>query len=214
MKVNPKVDLKRKSRKILELSVAISMALHMVIFVLYPKFEFKPVEIAQATVLVKIDEIEQTEQIRRPPPPNVPAVPVESEDEDIADDITIDETTFDFAEVPPPPPPPPEEEEEIPPFLPMEDQPKIVGGYAEIRKYLKYPEIAKKAGIEGIVIIRALIGKDGTPEKIEVAKGLGNVGLNEAAAEAVRHVRFTPAMQRNKPVRFWFNIPIRFLLTE
>lgn len=214
MRVNPKVDMKKKSRKILELAVAMSIALHILIFVLYPKFEFKPIEIAQATVLVKVDEIEQTEQVRRPPPPNVPAVPVESEDEDIADDVTIDETTFDFAEVPPPPPPPPEEEEEIPPFLPMENWPKIVGGYAEIRKHLKYPEIAKKAGIEGIVIINALIGKDGTPEKIEVLKGLGNVGLSEAAIEAVRHVRFTPAMQRNKPVRFWFKIPIRFQLTD
>ena len=214
MRVNPKLDMKKKSRKVLELAVAISIALHMVIFILYPKFEFKPIEAAQPTVLVKVDEIEQTEQVRRPPPPNVPAVPVESEDEDIAEDVTIDETTFDFAEVPPPPPPPPEEEEEIPPFLPIEDQPKIIGGYEELRKYLKYPTVALKAGIEGVVYVRALIGKDGLPEKIEVTRGLGNVGLNEAAVEAVKHVRFTPAMQRNKPVKFWFAIPIRFQLTD
>lgn len=214
MRVNPKVDMKKKSRKVLELAAAISIALHMLIFILYPKFEFKPIEAAQPTVLVKVDEIEQTEQIRRPPPPNVPAVPVESEDEDIAEDVTIDETTFDFAEVPPPPPPPPEEEEEIPPFLPIEDQPKIIGGYEELRKYLKYPPVALKAGIEGVVWIRALIGKDGLPEDIQVTKGLGNVGLNEAAIEAVKHLRFTPAMQRNKPVKFWFTIPIRFQLTD
>lgn len=214
MRINPKVDLKAKSKKMLELSLAISLLLHILIFVIFPKFEFEAVEVAQATVLVKVDEIEQTEQVRRPPPPNVPAVPVESEDEDVADDVTIDETTFDFADVPPPPPPPPEEEEEIPPFLPIEDQPTIIGGYEAIRKHLKYPEIAKKAGIEGSVYIRALIGKDGSPEKIEVLKGLGNVGCNEAAVEAVKHVRFTPAKQRNKTVKFWFTIPIKFQLSD
>ena len=214
MRVNPKVDLKAKSKKVLELSIAISLVLHILIFIIYPKFEFEAIEVAKATVLVKVDEIEQTQQIRRPPPPNIPAVPVESEDEDIADDVTIDETTFDFAEVPPPPPAPPGEEEEIPPFLPIEDQPKIIGGYAELRKYLKYPEIAKKAGIEGLVLIRALIGKDGIPEDIQVTKGLGNVGCNEAAIEAVKHVKFTPAKQRNKPVKFWFSIPIRFQLSD
>ena len=214
LKVNPNVDLKRRQRKILEGAAAIALALHIAAFVIFPRFDFEPVEIAQATVLVKVDEIEQTQQIKRPPPPNVPAVPIESEDEDIADDVTIDETVFDFTEVPPPPPPPPEEEEEIPPFLPVEDQPKIIGGYASIAKYLKYPEIAKKAGIEGVVIIRALIGKDGAPEQVVVAKGLGNVGCNEAAVEAVKHVKFKPAMQRNKPVKFWFTIPIRFVLNQ
>ncbi len=214
MRTNPNVDLKAKSRKFFELSIALSLLLHIVVFVIFPKFEFKPVDVAQATILVKVDEIEQTQQLRRPPPPNVPAVPIESEDEEIADDVTIDETTFDFADVPPPPPPPPEEEEEIPPFLPLEDQPRIIGGYAAIREHLKYPPIAKKAGIEGVVYIRALIGKDGMPEKIEVLRGLGNVGCNEAAAEAVRHVKFTPAKQRNKPVKFWFTIPIRFQLSD
>ncbi|MFC1558098.1 energy transducer TonB [candidate division KSB1 bacterium] len=214
LKLNPNINLKRRQRKILERAIALSIAIHIAVFIIFPRFDFKPVEIAQATVLVKLDEIEQTQQIKRPPPPNVPAVPIESEDEDIADDVTIDETVFDFTEVPPPPPPPPEEEEEIPPFLPIEDQPKIIGGYASIMKYFKYPPIAKKAGIEGTVIIKALIGKDGVPEKIEVVKGLGNVGCNEAALEAVSHLRFKPAMQRNKPVKFPFTMAINFVLNN
>lgn len=214
LKLNPNVDLKKRQKKILEAAVVLALALHIAVFVIFPKFDFDPVDLSQATVLVKVDEIEQTQQIKRPPPPNVPSVPIESEDEDIADDVTIDETVFDFSEVPPPPPPPPEEEEEIPPFLPVEDMPKIIGGYASIKKYLKYPPIAKKAGIEGVVIIRALIGKDGTPEQIEVAKGLGNVGCNEAAVEAIKHVKFKPGMQRNKPVKFWFTIAIRFQLNQ
>ena len=99
-------------------------------------------------------------------------------------------------------------------FLPPENQPKIIGGYEAIRKYLKYPEEAKKFGIEGVVWIKALIGIDGIPERIELMEGLGNSGCNEAAIEAVSKVRFTPAMQDDKPVRFWFTIPIRFQLSD
>ncbi len=103
---------------------------------------------------------------------------------------------------------------DVPQFLPLKNQPKIIGTYEAIWKNLKYPEKAKKAGIEGIVVLRALVGKEGNIEKIEVTKGLGNLGCNEAAIEAVKNVRFTPARQNNKPVRFWFTIPIRFSLSE
>jgi len=103
---------------------------------------------------------------------------------------------------------------EIPQFLPLENQPKIIGGYEAIRKNLKYPESAKKDGIEGVVFVKALIGIDGIPERIELVKGLGNDRCNLAAIEAVSRVKFTPAMQDNKPVRFWFNIPIRFRLPD
>jgi len=99
-------------------------------------------------------------------------------------------------------------------FLPIEDQPKIIGGYEAVIKNLKYPENAKKVGIEGVVYVKALIGIDGIPVRIELMKGLGNSGCNEAAIEAVRKVKFTPAMQDNKPVRFWFTIPIRFQLSN
>ncbi|MFC1558097.1 TonB family protein [candidate division KSB1 bacterium] len=105
---------------------------------------------------------------------------------------------------------------DLPRSLPLENQPKIIGGYASIMKYLKYPEIARKAGIEGTVILRTLIGKDGKPEKVEVAKGLenGGLGCNEAAIKAVKKVRFTPAVKDGKPVKFWFTIPIKFKLNE
>ncbi|MCK4966048.1 energy transducer TonB, partial [bacterium] len=94
--------------------------------------------------------------------------------------------------------------------LPIEDQPKIIGGYASIMKHLKYPEIAKKAGIEGTVIVRSLIGKDGKPEKVEVAEGFGNPECNNAALKALRNMRFIPATKDGKPVRFWFSTEIRF----
>jgi protein TonB len=212
MRSHPKVDLKAKSRRVLETCVVITLAAHVVAFMIYQQFGAGEALEENVQTLIQVDEIPPTEQIKRPPPPARPSVPIESEDEDLLDDVTIEDTDIAFDEVPPPPPPPPEEENEvIPPFLPLEDQPKIVGGIAAIQKLVKYPELARKAGVEGTVIVKALIGTTGSVDNVEVVKGLG-AGCDEAAADAVRQVKFTPAKQRGKPVRFWFSIPIKFQL--
>ena len=167
----------------------------------------------EAQINIQVEDIPQTEQIKRPPPPPRPAVPIESEDENLLDDVTIDEaSSFDFSDVPPPPPAPSEDEEEIPPFLPLEDQPKIKGGLQELSKYLKYPEIARKAGVEGNVLVQALIGKDGKVQQIKLVKGIG-AGCDEEAMRVIKdHLEFEPAKQRGKTVAFWFSIPVRFTL--
>ena len=74
-----------------------------------------------------------------------------------------------------------------------------------------YPEMARKAGLEGMVVIYALIDKEGRVRDAQVRKGLGG-GLDEAALEAVKRTPFTPAIQNNRPVAVWMSIPIRFKL--
>ncbi len=211
--IHPKVDLKKKSRVMMEYAVAAALAAHMVLFLLYPRFTGTAVIEDEAQINIQVEDIPQTEQVKRPPPPPRPAVPIESEDENLLDDVTIEESSFfDFDEVPPPPPAPAEEEEEIPPFLPLEDQPKIKGGLQELAKYLKYPEIARKAGVEGTVLVQALIGRDGRVEQVKVVKGIG-AGCDEEAVRVIQnHLEFEPAKQRGKAVRFWFSIPVRFQL--
>ena len=212
--IHPKVDFKTKTRMVMEYAVALSLAAHMVLFLLYPRFINTTVIEDEAQINIQVEDIPQTEQVKRPPPPPRPAVPIESEDENLLDDVTIDESSsfFDFNEVPPPPPAPAEEEEEIPPFLPLEDQPKIKGGLQELARYLKYPEIARKAGVEVNVLVQALIGKDGRVQQVKVVKGIG-AGCDEEAVRVIQeHLEFEPAMQRGKPVAFWFSIPVRFQL--
>ncbi|MFC1734326.1 energy transducer TonB, partial [candidate division KSB1 bacterium] len=102
------------------------------------------------------------------------------------------------------------EEEEIPPFLPFEDQPQPIGGMDAIRNLVKYPELAQKAGIEGLVIIQVLVDKEGVPREFNVVQSLGNNGCDEAAIDAIRQVRFIPAKQNGSPVPFRMNIPVRF----
>jgi periplasmic protein TonB len=215
MRQHPKVDLRAKSKKVLELCVMASLLAHLAVFLIWPKFEYVAQASDSQVMQIQVEDIPPTQQVKRPPPPARPSIPIESEDETLDDDVTIESTEeMDFTDIPPPPPPPEEEEEVIPPFLPLEDQPKLLGESlgAQLKSLIKYPEMARKAGIQGQVFVRALIGKDGSVEATEIVKGMPNTGCDEEAVRAVLQLKFAPAKQRGKPVRFWFSVPITFSL--
>ena len=72
-----------------------------------------------------------------------------------------------------------------------------------------YPPFALRARIHGVVILRVLVGENGTPLDIEVVQG-GGGGLTEAAVAAVRRWKFEPARKNGTPVRAWTTVPIPF----
>lgn len=74
----------------------------------------------------------------------------------------------------------------------------------------KYPELAKKAGIEGTVVVKVLIDLEGNVEATELLKSVEV--LDEAALEAARQFKFTPAKLDGKPVKVWMSVPFRFKL--
>lgn len=74
----------------------------------------------------------------------------------------------------------------------------------------RYPVIARESGIEGVVHVQALVGKDGTVKDIKVVKGIPV--LDDAAVAAVEKWVFQPALTNNKPVAVWVAIPVRFRL--
>jgi protein TonB len=73
-----------------------------------------------------------------------------------------------------------------------------------------YPDIARQAGVEGTVTLRALVGKDGKVLEIFVVEGIEM--LDKAAMEAARAAVFKPALQQHKPVAVWVLIPMQFTL--
>ncbi len=104
------------------------------------------------------------------------------------------------------------QEEEVPDaydFIPVEKQPFVDLG--ELQKKVKYPAIAQRAGLEGQVVIRVLVGKDGKPQK-HIIESTDNDVFNDAAIEAVMSSVFTPAIQNEQPVQCWVSIPIKFRL--
>ncbi len=103
-------------------------------------------------------------------------------------------------------------EEEMPDinaFIPVEKEPQVVR-----RVKPEYPEIARRAGIEGVVWVKILVDKEGKPRKAVVIKSEAGDVLNEAAVKAAMEFLFTPALMNQGPVSCWVVIPFRFQLKE
>jgi protein TonB len=98
---------------------------------------------------------------------------------------------------------------EIVPYYKVEVKPQPVN----IPKPV-YPSIAIKAGIEGQTVVKALVDIDGSIIQTQILKSSGNQLLDQAALEAAMKAKFTPARQRDKMVRVWVSIPIKFVLTQ
>ena len=160
---------------------------------------------SEGQIIIENIEIPETQQFETPPPPARPSIPIESEDEDLADDLTIEETdldNFDAWDAPPPPPSGPQFK-----FIPYDDPPRPITPIKPV-----YPDIAQEAGIEGQVLVQCFTDEKGKVKETIVVKGIPNTGLNESAVAALRKTRFRPAKQRERPVGVWITIPINFKL--
>jgi protein TonB len=74
-----------------------------------------------------------------------------------------------------------------------------------------YTDLARKARITGVVILEAVIDKDGNVDRVKVLKGLP-MGLTEAAEEAVKKWKFKPGTMNGEPVDVIFNLTVNFTL--
>jgi len=85
------------------------------------------------------------------------------------------------------------------------------GGY-QVRPV--YPEVARRAGIQGTTLLRIHIEADGHVSDVSVQRSAGHQSLDEAAAEAVRRWRFEPALNSAGPVSMWAVVPVEFRISD
>jgi TonB family protein len=99
-----------------------------------------------------------------------------------------------------------------------EEMPEFPGGTDSLRNYLnrmiRYPELAKEAGVQGTVYINFTVEKDGSLTNVNVIKGIKEgMGLNEEAVRVVKGMpNWKPGKMNGRPVRVNMNIPVRFRL--
>jgi TonB family protein len=77
-----------------------------------------------------------------------------------------------------------------------------------------YPEIARREGREGRVLLRVLVDDQGRTKTVEINSSSGNEALDRAAAEAVKRWHFHPARYEDKAIESWLRIPIEFRLAD
>lgn len=84
--------------------------------------------------------------------------------------------------------------------------------FPKLKSLVVYPEMAKRANIEGKVVLRVLIDKSGKATKSAIFSS-DNDMLNKAALDAIKQYgKFQPAIQNGNPVSCWVNIPLDFKL--
>lgn len=96
-------------------------------------------------------------------------------------------------------------------FVVVEEMPEPVGGMAGVQSRVQYPDMARRAGIEGRVTVRFVVNEEGNVENAEVVRGIGG-GADQEALRVVRETKFKPGIQRGKPVRVQFALSINFKL--
>jgi TonB family protein len=96
-------------------------------------------------------------------------------------------------------------------FIAVEEMPELIGGLKSLQEKIQYPEIAKRAGIEGKVYVLAFIDENGNVVSAKTLKGIG-AGCDETALNAVKETKFIPGKQGGKPVKTQVSIPIVFKL--
>lgn len=212
MKKRVNID-KMQYRKNIELSLVLTLFILTLLFSASKRAE-NAAEIKKVNIVpIETIDIPITVQEERQREPVRHTIPVESEDEDLPEDMTIDftEINWNLAEIGSPPEFQ-EEEKEADAFYAYDTAPEIIGGYAELAKNLKYPEIAVKAGVEGKVIVNVKLNENGQVIGTKVIKSLGNNGCDEAAIEAIKAVKWKPAYQRDKAVKVIVAVTVWFKL--
>lgn len=109
---------------------------------------------------------------------------------------------------------PPQEPNKV--FDIVEVMPQFPGGNSELMRYLgtniKYPTIAAENGIQGRVVLKFVVSKDGSISNIQIVRSLDPSSDKEAIRVIKGMPKWIPGMQNGHPVAVYFTLPVLFKL--
>ena len=108
-------------------------------------------------------------------------------------------------------------EEEI--FVTAEEMPTFQGGDLSkfrnwVQQHVKYPQIALENGIQGNVVIKFVVEKDGKLSNIQVLQSPDKTLADAAVQVLQKSPKWKPGKQRNKPVRVTYTLPVSFKIQQ
>ena len=196
-----KNNLKRMFMLNIRIGFLVTIVLFILGFIFMPEFETNPYQPRVERVIRVDDIISPVNIVKIPPPPRV-KLPVEAENENEIEEETIPVTIFNgdgkISDI----------DFEPPPFVPYDVEPKLLNS-GKVK--FEYPKSIIMLGVEGTVYLELWIDKEGVVRNVKLTKSLYPV-LDKIAVENARNLRFSPAMQRDKPVAVRYSFPVKFTL--
>ena len=202
------------------------------LLVVYAGFESstraKEVALLQGNTLIDDEDDVFVTFLETPPPaPEVPALPMLSDELEIVDDdvtvdldfqslddtdAPVDIMEYKFQEVVEE-----EDEEETIPSVVVQQKPKFQGGDVNgfskwVNSRLVYPEQAKELGIQGRVVLQFTIGKDGRLQDLKVLNAPDPTLADEAVRVVSSSPKWEPGRQRDRAVNVSYTFPVIYQL--
>ncbi len=94
-------------------------------------------------------------------------------------------------------------------YIVVDSEPEV--DLTQLQKSIKYPEEARKKGIQGKVLVKVMVDKNGKPSKAEIISSDNQI-FNESAVNAIMSCTYKPAEQKGKKVAAYINVPLHFRL--
>lgn len=225
VKKSPKADLENKKSTWLLVGYVVVLAFMFVAFE-WTKRDIK-IDTSQALSDVVFEEeiipITETPEQVAPPPPEAPSVAdvLEIVDDKANVEETVIANTEDVGQKVEvkyvvPTQVVEEEPEEQTIFEVVENMPDFPGGMPALMQYLakniKYPTIAQENGTQGRVIVQFVVNKDGSIVDPKVVRSVDPYLDKEAIRVISTMPKWKPGMQRGKPVRVKYTVPVMFRL--
>jgi protein TonB len=201
-------EFKAQYNKTLRWSVLLAFVVTVIAFIVSPDIRFKPYKLRTEELEV-VDIEDQPEDIELPPPPaEAPPPPKEFEaapDDAVDEEVDIADTFIDMNQA-----------------LTSGMQTYDVGGdegfvVSQEKPIIKqfvppeYPEMARLSQMQGTVVVKVLVGPDGSVMDAQILKGIHPM-LDREALKAARKSKWIPGKQRNIPVKCWMALPYNFTL--
>ena len=224
-KKSERADLQNKRVLFTEIGCIVALALVYFVFD-YSTTDVETAMLEESGMMAEIEDMIAITYDTPPPPPEMPKIPVLSDQIDIVDDdIEIEEIIINLEDhkdlgveiIDCFPVDEEEVEEDALPFFIVEVKPSFNGGDANefskwVNSRLVYPEIAKENGIQGRVTLSFTIKADGTLSDVKVLRGVDPSLDHEAVRVVKSSPKWSPGKQRDRSVPVTYTFPVIFQL--
>jgi periplasmic protein TonB len=204
--ITAQARFKQQYARYLAAALGAALALHLLAALYWPPIEFEPYRPPFDLTTILIDDplppvvFEEPDEVRQPAVDQMPFIEEGIGEDDPEIPVNIPARLEDFPAYIMP-------DQETHEFVAWDRAPVLQRAVTPT-----YPNLARRAGIEGTVLLRVTIGADGRVEAASVIHSDVTPAMEQAAIAAAMRFEWSPAMQQSIAVRSLMAVPVTFRL--